>query len=78
SPSSGLRHCTRTYVTKQRRTFRSMVVGDDSGQVRITFRPGQGGADIQPGQGHQSLSPPGNYARGRSSMVVRASASDVT
>ncbi|HZE15311.1 MAG TPA: hypothetical protein VE197_06130 [Mycobacterium sp.] len=37
-------------LTKRRRTFRSMVVGDDSGQVRITFRPDHGGADIQPGQ----------------------------
>jgi amino acid transporter len=36
-------------ITKRRRTFRSIVVGDDSGEVRITFQPGHG-ADIQPGQ----------------------------
>ena len=37
-------------VTKRDRIFRSMAVGDDSGTVRITFRPEHGGADIQPGQ----------------------------
>ncbi|MFZ3319169.1 amino acid permease [Mycobacterium sp.] len=37
-------------VTKRRRTFHSMVVGDDSGQIRITFQPEHGGADIVPGQ----------------------------
>jgi hypothetical protein len=26
------------------------VVGDESGEIRVTFRPGQGGDDIQPGQ----------------------------
>jgi amino acid transporter len=36
-------------VTKRRRTFRWMVVGDDSGDIRVTFHPGRGG-DIQPGQ----------------------------
>jgi amino acid transporter len=36
-------------VTKRRRTFRWMVVGDDSGDIRVTFHPGHG-ADIQPGQ----------------------------
>ena len=37
-------------VTKRHRTFHSMVVGDDSGQIRITLRPGHGGAEIVPGQ----------------------------
>jgi hypothetical protein len=37
-------------VTTRGRTFHSMVVGDDSGQIRITFRPEHGGADIVPGQ----------------------------
>jgi amino acid transporter len=37
-------------VTKASATFRSMLVGDDSGQLRITFRPEHGGADILPGQ----------------------------
>lgn len=37
-------------VIKRGRTVRSMVVGDDSGQVRVTFRPGDAGADIVPGQ----------------------------
>jgi amino acid transporter len=37
-------------VTKGRRTFRQIVVGDDTGEVTISFRPGHGGADIQPGQ----------------------------
>jgi amino acid transporter len=36
-------------ITKRRRTFRWIVVGDDSGDIRITFHPGQGG-EIQPGQ----------------------------
>jgi hypothetical protein len=37
-------------IAKRRRTLRCIVVGDDTGDVRITFRPGHGGADIQPGQ----------------------------
>ncbi|MGH3523729.1 MAG: OB-fold nucleic acid binding domain-containing protein, partial [Mycobacterium sp.] len=37
-------------ITKRRRTFRWIVVGDDSGDIRVTFRPGYGGEDIQPGQ----------------------------
>lgn len=37
-------------VAKGRRTFRSIVVGDDTGEISISFRPGRGGADIQPGQ----------------------------
>ncbi|MGH3542249.1 MAG: amino acid permease [Mycobacterium sp.] len=36
-------------ITKRRRTFRWIVVGDDSGDIRVTFHPGHG-ADIQPGQ----------------------------
>ncbi|HET9876680.1 MAG TPA: amino acid permease [Mycobacterium sp.] len=36
-------------ITKRRRTFRWTVVGDDSGDIRVTFRSGRG-ADIQPGQ----------------------------
>lgn len=37
-------------ITKRRRTLRSIVVGDNSGEISVTFRPGRGGADIQPGQ----------------------------
>lgn len=37
-------------ITQRRRTLRSIVVGDNSGEISITFRPGHGGADIQPGQ----------------------------
>jgi amino acid transporter len=37
-------------VTKRGRTFRSTVVGDDSGRVRVTFRSDHAGADIVPGQ----------------------------
>lgn len=37
-------------IAKRRGTFRWVVVGDDSGDVRIRFRPGRGGADIAPGQ----------------------------
>lgn len=37
-------------IAKRRGTFRWIVVGDDSGEVRIRFRPDRGGADIQPGQ----------------------------
>lgn len=35
---------------KGQEAVRWIVVGDDSGDVRITFTPGHGGADIQPGQ----------------------------
>jgi amino acid transporter len=37
-------------VTTRGRTFYSMVVGDGSGQIRITFQPENGGAEIVPGQ----------------------------
>ncbi len=37
-------------TTKGRRTFRSIVVGDNSGEITVTFNSGRGGADIQPGQ----------------------------
>jgi amino acid transporter len=37
-------------VSKGRRTLRDVVVGDNSGEITVTFRPGHGGADIQPGQ----------------------------
>jgi hypothetical protein len=37
-------------ITKRRRMFRWIVVGDDSGEISVTFRPGHGGDDIQPGQ----------------------------
>ena len=36
-------------MTKRRRTSRWIVVGDESGEIRVTFRPGHG-EDIQPGQ----------------------------
>jgi len=36
-------------VTKDQKTFRWILVGDESGEIRVTFRPGQGD-DIQPGQ----------------------------
>jgi amino acid transporter len=36
-------------IDKGRKTSRWIVVGDDSGDIRVTFRPGQGD-DIQPGQ----------------------------
>jgi amino acid transporter len=35
--------------TKRRRTFRWIVVGDDSGDIVVVFQPGHGG-DVQPGQ----------------------------
>jgi RecG-like helicase len=37
-------------ISEGRRTLRQVVVGDNSGEITVTFRPGQGGADIQPGQ----------------------------
>jgi len=37
-------------VTKEHQTFRSIVLDDGSGKIRISFRPGHGGEDIQPGQ----------------------------
>ena len=36
-------------ITKRGKTFRWSVVGDDSGEVRVTFQPGSGD-DIAPGQ----------------------------
>ena len=35
---------------KGKRTLREVVVGDNSGEITVTFRSGHGGADIQPGQ----------------------------
>ena len=37
-------------ISKGRRTRREVVVGDNSGEITVTFRSGAGGADIQPGQ----------------------------
>ncbi len=37
-------------VNEGRRTRRQVVVGDNSGEISVMFRPGRGGADIQPGQ----------------------------
>jgi amino acid transporter len=37
-------------INKGRRTLRQVVVGDNSGEITVTFRSGHGGADIQPGQ----------------------------
>jgi hypothetical protein len=37
-------------ISKRGRTFRWIVVGDESGEIRVTFRPGRSGDDIQPGQ----------------------------
>jgi amino acid transporter len=36
--------------TRNGKTTRVIQIGDDSGELRVTFTPGQGGADIQPGQ----------------------------
>jgi hypothetical protein len=36
-------------ITKRQRTSRWITIGDDSGEFRVTFRPGQG-SEIQPGQ----------------------------
>jgi amino acid transporter len=36
-------------ITKRQRTSRWITIGDDSGEMRVTFRPGQG-SEIQPGQ----------------------------
>jgi len=37
-------------ITERGRTLRQIEVGDSSGEMTVTFRPGHGGADIQPGQ----------------------------
>ena len=37
-------------ISKRRRTLRWIVVGDSTGEINVTFHPGGGGADIQPGQ----------------------------
>jgi amino acid transporter len=36
-------------ITKRQKTSRTITVGDDSGEIRVTFGPGLG-AEIQPGQ----------------------------
>jgi amino acid transporter len=36
-------------IAKNRKTYRWIVLGDESGEVRVTFRPGHGD-DVQPGQ----------------------------
>lgn len=37
-------------ISEGKRTLRQAVVSDNSGEITVTFRPGRGGADIQPGQ----------------------------
>ena len=37
-------------IAKRNRTHRWIVVGDNSGEISVTLRPGHGGADVQPGQ----------------------------
>jgi RecG-like helicase len=37
-------------VTTRGHTYRQIVIGDSTGEMAVTFRPGHGGADIQPGQ----------------------------
>ena len=37
-------------INERRRTVRRIVLGDDTGDLTVTFRSGHGGADIQPGQ----------------------------
>jgi amino acid transporter len=37
-------------VAKGRRTLRTILVSDHSGEISVTFRPGHGGADVVPGQ----------------------------
>lgn len=37
-------------ASERRRTVRRVVVGDNSGEISVTFRHGRGGAEIQPGQ----------------------------
>jgi amino acid transporter len=44
------RVCEVEDVNNRGRTLRQIVVGDNSGEMTISFRPGHGGADVQPGQ----------------------------
>ena len=37
-------------ATRDGQTFRVVVIGDDSGELRVTFSAGHGDTDIQPGQ----------------------------
>jgi amino acid transporter len=37
-------------INKGKDTLREVVVGDNSGEITVTFRPGRGGGDVQPGQ----------------------------
>ncbi len=37
-------------ASERRRTVRRVVVGDNSGEISVTFRHGRGAAEIQPGQ----------------------------
>ncbi len=56
-------------TSEGRRTLRSIVVGDHSGEISVTFRPGHGGADIQPGQLLRIIGKPRQSGNGPMSMV---------
>jgi amino acid transporter len=55
-------------ITKRGKTSRWILVGDDSGEIRVTFRPGQGD-DIQPGQVVRITGKANQSGIGRVSMV---------
>jgi hypothetical protein len=55
-------------ITKRGKTSRWILVGDDSGEIRVTFRPGQGDA-IQPGQVVRITGKANQSGIGRVSMV---------
>lgn len=56
-------------VNERRRTVRQIVVGDNSGEITITFRAGHGGADIQPGQLLRIIGKPRQSGRKPMEMV---------
>lgn len=37
-------------ILKEDKLIRTVVIGDDSGEIKVTFGPGRGGDDIEPGQ----------------------------
>ncbi len=55
-------------ITKRQKTSRTITIGDDTGEIRVTFRPGQG-AEIQPGQVLQVTGKARQTGNGQISML---------
>jgi hypothetical protein len=66
-------------ILKDDNSIRTVVAGDDSGEIKVTFGPGHGGDDIEPGQilrvmgkAHQTGSRPTSIANPSYTVVVDA------